>query len=191
MKDTLVRISLVCLALVLMYLSGCGVVRQERVQVPEQEQSTPVLTPREVPSPTEQSPETPPSVSPAPVPPPAAPPAPRASEPAPPSSQAVTALLETAEQRAQAGNLDSAAAVLERAVRLEPQNALLWHRLATLRLRQGQYAQAASLAAKSNALAGTNRSLQASNWDTIAQAKDKLGDAEGARAARAKAHALQ
>jgi predicted Zn-dependent protease len=103
----------------------------------------------------------------------------------------VVALLETADQRARAGNLDSAAATLERALRLEPQNALLWHRLATLRLRQGQYAQAASLAAKSNALAGTNRSLQASNWDTIAQAKDKLGDAAAAQAARARARALQ
>jgi predicted Zn-dependent protease len=100
-------------------------------------------------------------------------------------------LLETADQRARAGNLDSAAAVLERALRLEPQNPLLWHRLAILRLRQGQYAQAASLAAKSNALAGSNRQLQASNWDTIAQAKDKLGDAEAAQAARARARALQ
>jgi predicted Zn-dependent protease len=103
----------------------------------------------------------------------------------------VVALLETADQRASAGNLDSAAAVLERALRLEPQNPLLWHRLAVLRLQQGQYGQAVNLATKSNALAGNDRGLQASNWDTIARAKEKLGDAEAARAARARAQALQ
>jgi predicted Zn-dependent protease len=109
----------------------------------------------------------------------------------PPSSQAVVALLDTADQHARAGNLDSAAAVLERALRLEPHDPMLWHRLAKLRLQQGQFAQAASLAAKSNALAGNNRPLQASNWDTIAQAKEKLGDVDAARAARKKAHELQ
>jgi predicted Zn-dependent protease len=80
---------------------------------------------------------------------------------------------------------------VERALRLEPHNPLLWHRLAKLRLQQGQFAQAVSLAAKSNSLAGENRRLQASNWDTIAQAQDKLGDAAAARAAREKARALQ
>jgi predicted Zn-dependent protease len=100
-------------------------------------------------------------------------------------------LLDTAEKRASAGQLDSAAATLERALRLEPQNPVLWHRLARLRLQQGQFAQAANLAAKSNALAGNNRSLQASNWETIAQAREKLGDTAAARAARARAQALQ
>jgi predicted Zn-dependent protease len=112
-------------------------------------------------------------------------------QPAPPPNQAVVALLDTAEQRARAGNLDSAAAVVERALRLEPQNPLLWHRLAILRLQQGQYTQAANLATKSNALAGNNRQLQANNWEAIAQAKEKLGDAAAARAARAKARELQ
>jgi predicted Zn-dependent protease len=125
------------------------------------------------------------------VPQPAPQPAPRVSEPAPPANAAVVALLDTADQRARAGNLDNAAAVLERALRLEPQNPLLWHRLAAVRLQQGQFAQAASLAAKSNTLAGTNRQLQASNWDTIAQAKEHLGDAAAAQAAREKARALR
>jgi predicted Zn-dependent protease len=108
-----------------------------------------------------------------------------------PPNAAVVALLDTADQRVRAGNLDSAAAILERALRLEPHNALLWHRLATLRLQQGQFAQAASLAAKSNTLAGNNRQLQASNWDTIAQAKEQLGDTVAARSAREKARALR
>jgi predicted Zn-dependent protease len=113
------------------------------------------------------------------------------SEPTPPPSQAVVALLDTANDRVRAGNLDSAAAVLERALRLEPQNPLLWHRLAALRLQQGQPAQAANLAAKSNALAGRDRQLQASNWAIIAQAKEKLGDTNAARIARDKARQWQ
>jgi predicted Zn-dependent protease len=103
----------------------------------------------------------------------------------------VVALLDTADQRVRTGNLDHAATTLERALRLEPHNPLLWHRLATLRLQQGQFAQAASLAAKSNALAGNNRQLQASNWDTIAQAKEQLGEAAAASAAREKARELR
>ncbi|MGH8528105.1 MAG: hypothetical protein ACREXY_28955, partial [Gammaproteobacteria bacterium] len=61
----------------------------------------------------------------------------------------------------------------------------------TVRLQQRQFAQAASLAAKSNALAGSNRQLQISNWDTIAQAKEQLGDAAAAHAAKEKARALR
>jgi predicted Zn-dependent protease len=151
------------------------------------EQRTVPTPPRQPPSTTEQREETAP-----PARPPATPqPAPRPSEPAPPANAAVVALLDTADQRARAGNLDNAAAVLERALRLEPQNPLLWHRLATVRLQQGEFTQAASLAAKSNTLAGNNRQLQASNWDTIAQAKEQLGDATAARAAREKARALR
>jgi predicted Zn-dependent protease len=176
MKNAWCRVAMACTTVVLVSLSGCAVGPRERVQMPEQEQSTTVPSaPQKTPSPAEPR---------------AAPPEPRVSE-APPPSQAVVALLDTADKRANAGNLDSAAVVLERALRLEPHNPLLWHRLAQLRLQQGQFTQAVNLAAKSNALAGSNRQLQASNWATIAQAKEKLGDANAARAAREKAQALQ
>jgi predicted Zn-dependent protease len=184
---------MVWMALTLAQLTGCAIVQQDRVQGPEQERSTTGPTaPRQTPGTAEKRDAVPASEhkpSGAPQPAPLA--APRVSEPVPPPGQAVVALLATAEQRARAGNLDSAAAVLERALRLEPHDPLLWHRLAKLRLQQGQFAQAASLAAKSNALAGNNRPLQASNWNTIAQAKEKLGDADAARAAREKAHELR
>jgi tetratricopeptide (TPR) repeat protein len=70
----------------------------------------------------------------------------------PPANPATLALLDTASQYEKAGNFENAAAALERALRIDPENALLWHRLASIRLQQGQYQLAANLAAKSNSL---------------------------------------
>ncbi|MEJ2154345.1 MAG: tetratricopeptide repeat protein [Desulfobacteraceae bacterium] len=50
--------------------------------------------------------------------------------------------------------VDEARANLERAVRIEPRNPLLWQELARVQLEQGQYRQAENMAAKSNTLAG-------------------------------------
>ncbi len=182
MKRAMLRVAMLGVAIALVQLFGCA-------RMPEgiQEQRPTVRAPpRHPPSTAEKRDETIPG-----APQPAPQPDRQTGEPAQPPSAAVVALLDTAEQRARAGNLDNAAAVLERALRLEPQNPLLWHRLATVRLQQRDFAQAASLAAKSNALAGSNRQLQASNWDTIAHAKEQLGDAAAAHAAREKARALR
>lgn len=113
-------------------------------------------------------------------------------EDAPPSERpAVVALLDTARVDADAGRVDAAAASLERALRIEPRNAVLWHELASVRLRQGQSDQAASLAAKSNTLAGANRALKAKNWRLIAHARNERGDINGANDASLKAEALE
>jgi len=85
--------------------------------------------------------------------------------------QTVLALLTQAKRQEQAGHPERAAAVIERALRIDPKNAELWHRLALLRLAQGQYGLAASLAAKSNALASNNPSLQRKNDTVIRQSK--------------------
>ena len=65
----------------------------------------------------------------------------------------------------------AAAASLERALRIEPRNAVLWNRLAHVRYEQKQYALASSLAAKSNTLAGRDAALRADNDRLIKQAK--------------------
>jgi predicted Zn-dependent protease len=108
---------------------------------------------------------------------------------APQGNSAIIALVGVAQSQQQAGNFEQAAAALERALRLEPRNAMLWHRLAQLRLSQGQWGNAIDLAAKSNSLAGGMRDLQASNWLLIAEAKERQGDRDGARAARARVEA--
>lgn len=108
-----------------------------------------------------------------------------------PSSPAVLALLDRADQQYAARDLDAAAASLERALRIEPRNPRLWHRLAAVRLDQGKLDQAIQLAAKSNSLAGYDRGLQARNWRLIANARYAKGDTDGARAAEARAGELQ
>jgi tetratricopeptide (TPR) repeat protein len=109
----------------------------------------------------------------------------------PPSNPAVLALLDRADQQYAARDLDAAAGSLERALRIEPRNPRLWHRLASVRLDQGQLDQAIQLAAKSTSLAGYDRGLQARNWRLIASARHAKGDPDGARAAEARAEALQ
>nr|WP_255722107.1 tetratricopeptide repeat protein [Ectothiorhodospira lacustris] len=90
-----------------------------------------------------------------------------------------------------AGQPDRAAAALERALRIAPADAGLWHQLAMVRLHQGQADEAESLAAKSNSLAGSDRALQSDNWRIIAQARRLRGDERGAQNALERARALQ
>ena len=52
-----------------------------------------------------------------------------------------------------------------------------------MRLKQGDYAQAESVAARSNSWAGGDNALRAENWRLIARAREARGDAAGARAA--------
>ena len=136
-----------------------------------------------------------PEPEPEPIQPPAPPPAPPSTPPAdlPPAeitregNQAVAALLESADQYVKSKQLDKAGAALERALRIEPRNAGIWHDLAQIRLHQGQYQQAESLASKSNNLAGGNRGLQSSNWKVIASARKAAGNSLGAEEAEARA----
>ena len=108
-----------------------------------------------------------------------------------PTSPAVSTLLRTAEQEQQAGHLDDAGATLERALNIEPRNALVWHRLATLRLQQRRWDDAEQMALKSNALSGADSALQAHNWNIIARVRNATGDVTGARAAQTKAMELE
>ena len=103
---------------------------------------------------------------------------------------AVGALLQQAEQQANVGDLESAAASLERAIRIDPRNPVLWFHLATVRLSQGEPSQAEQLAAKSNSLAPGNHAQQSRNWLLIAQARRQLNNGAGAAAAERRAREL-
>jgi Flp pilus assembly protein TadD len=85
------------------------------------------------------------------------------------TSGTVLALLSQAKEQEKSGNPEKAAAVLERALRIEPKNAQLWYRLALLRLQQGQLDLARSLAAKSIALAQGDEDLKVKNRTIIEQ----------------------
>ena len=167
--------------LVLVYLSGCSTPvyyppRTTERMPPVVEQGTGV--------PVEER-TSPPPVTRTPLPPPEQPPVNR------PQPAAVVALLDTAEQQANAGDLEAASASLERAIRIDPRNPVLWHHLATVRLSQGDAQAAEQLAIKSNSLSTGNRAQQARNWELIARARQARNDTAGAREAEQKARALR
>ena len=100
---------------------------------------------------------------------------------------AVVALAQRARDDRRAGRHEAAAASLERALRIEPRNAFLWHRLAALRLAAGQPAEAEQLAIRSNSLTRDLPELRRRNWRLIAQARAARGDQRGAIDARRRA----
>jgi tetratricopeptide (TPR) repeat protein len=101
------------------------------------------------------------------------------------------ALINRANQETAAGRHDTAAASLERAIAIEPGNAWLWHRLASARLAGGRVEDAASLAARSTALAIGDAALQARNWRLIADVHRQRGDEDAARDAERRARELE
>ena len=104
---------------------------------------------------------------------------------------AASSLMAKAEQQQRSGDLTGAASTLERALRIEPRNALLWNRLANVRLEQRRNALASELASKSNAFAGSDNALKKNNWLIISSARQASGDAAGAESARRRANELR
>ena len=162
---------------VVLVLGGCA-----GMQSPVPVSDLPAPMPDSVPAPTPDAVPTVPDSGTAPL--PDSVPGPVAALPAPvPATAAIASLVNGARADAAAGRLTNAAASLERALRIEPRNPHLWQELARVRLRQGDYAQAESVAARSNSWAGSDSRLRAENWRLIAQAREARGDAAGARAA--------
>ncbi|HSR62609.1 MAG TPA: tetratricopeptide repeat protein [Gammaproteobacteria bacterium] len=106
------------------------------------------------------------------------------------SSQAVVALLDNADQSMASGRHDRAVASIERALRIDPKNPILWQRLGQIRLRQERWDQAIATARKSNLLAAGNDRLRVDNWLIIARAMEGKGDKAGAREAIEQARKL-
>ncbi|MGB5209684.1 MAG: tetratricopeptide repeat protein [Gammaproteobacteria bacterium] len=87
-----------------------------------------------------------------------------------PRNSAAIALQSQAEASRRAGNPDQAAATLERAVRIAPDDAELWLALASLRLQQGQTQQAIELARRAESLAPQGSALRVQARDLQQQA---------------------
>lgn len=107
--------------------------------------------------------------------------------PRPSLTPAADTLVKQAEQQRRAKDYVSAAATLERALGIQPQEPYVWNRLARVRMEQGLYAQAGNLASRSNALAGDQATLKKDNWSMIAVARRAAGDTAGAMEAERKA----
>ncbi|WP_455216757.1 tetratricopeptide repeat protein [Kaarinaea lacus] len=85
------------------------------------------------------------------------------------AGRATASLLAQADTQEQAQQWERAAAYLERALRIEPRNGFLWHRLARVRMQQGQYNLARSLVQKSEAVAGNDPDLKEKNHQLLDQ----------------------
>ena len=101
--------------------------------------------------------------------------------------KAAGTLLASARQNVRAGQFSQAEMMLERALRLEPRNARLWHEMARVKYGQKDYGQVVQFCIKSNSLAGKDYGLIKQNWLLMEKAYLQLGEPEKARQARSKA----
>lgn len=120
---------------------------------------------------------------------------PQPPEPALPRKQfrlsaASTALVSQAQKQARSGDSVAATATLERALRIEPDNPLLWIELGRLRLQERNGVQAQSLGRKALTLATGDPRTQSSAWQLIADALRAQGRNQEAREAEEHADAL-
>lgn len=88
------------------------------------------------------------------------------------------------------GDFGLAAATIERAMRIEPDNPLLWIELGRVRYTAGDYSQADAMGHKALALAAGDAQAQASAWRLIADSLRSRRRNEEAAAADQKASAL-
>jgi len=102
------------------------------------------------------------------------------AEPPVSDNAAVRGLAAQAAADREAGRVTTAAAALERALRIEPRNPRLWLELARVRQAQGDPAQAEGLATRALSLAGNDNSLRAAGWKVIGEARRARGDEAGA-----------
>lgn len=99
-------------------------------------------------------------------------------------------LVNQAHTQLAAGNYAVAAGSIERALRIEPNNPLLWLELGRVRQAEGSYAQAENLGRKALSLATGDPRTQSSAWYLIAEALRARGRAPEAREAEARAEGL-
>ena len=148
--------------------------------------SGPVLTPPpqtvETPSPDAE-----PAVE---TPPPAPPPRERPKASAATLSPASRALVSQAQAQRKKGDLPGATVSLDRALRIEPNNPLLWIEMGRLRMDQRNYPQAENLGRKALAMSVGDGRTQAMAWQLIADSLRARGKNIQAQEATEKAKAL-
>jgi hypothetical protein len=148
--------------------------------------------PSPAPGPT-PAPESRPPIETQPV--PEQPPVPE-SEPLPPVirepvlSPASRALVSQAQSQLASKNFAVAASSIERALRIEPSNPLLWIELGKVRQAEGNYSQAENMARKAVSMSVNAPRAQAAAWRLIAESYRARGKNSEAREAQARADGL-
>ena len=111
---------------------------------------------------------------------------------APPAtlSPASRALVTQAQGQRKKGDLPGASVSLERALRIEPSNPLLWIEMGRLRMDQRNFPQAESMARKALAMSIGDDRTQSAAWQLVGDALKARGRNPEAQAAYDKAKAL-
>jgi tetratricopeptide (TPR) repeat protein len=135
-------------------------------------------------TPPEQPPGEPPSTTPEPT----QPPAPVIREPT--LGAASRALVSQAQTQMATKNYAVAASAIERALRIEPGNPLLWIELGKIRLAEGNYVQAENMARKAVSMSVNAPRTQSSAWRLIADSYRARGKNLEAQEAQARADNL-
>lgn len=161
-------------------LSACAM--PQPVTSPGQTPSVPV-PPSTPPVQTQPAPPPPQVEEPEPLPPPVV------REPA--LGPASRALVSQAQAQLASKNFAVAASSIERALRIEPDNPLLWIELGKVRQAEGNYVQAENMGRKAIAMASNAPRAQSSAWSLIADAYRARGKNAEARDADARATALR
>jgi tetratricopeptide (TPR) repeat protein len=105
-------------------------------------------------------------------------------------SPASRALVSQAQAQRKKGDLPGATVSLERALRIEPNNPLLWIEMGRLRMDQRNYPQAESMGRKALSMAVGDDRTQASAWQLIGDSYRARGKNPQAEAAYEKSKAL-
>jgi predicted Zn-dependent protease len=174
--------SLLPLFITVSTLTACTLVR-----------APPAPTPPESPNTTPAGSATPPPATPQPGPGTPATPAPPAAGPPPKQfhlGAAASALVTQAHAQLGGGDTAQAAATLERALRIEPENPLVWIELGRVRLAESNPAQADAMARKALALASGDAAAQSSAWRLIADSQRARGNNSAAADADRRAGSL-
>jgi PBP1b-binding outer membrane lipoprotein LpoB len=104
-----------------------------------------------------------------------------------PMSPAVLALVTEANRNSKAGDLESAVATIERALRIDARNPRLTYKLAALRLKQSKPRLAEDLAKKAALLSAGDKVLKKQSGLLISEARRQQNNHYGAKEARLKA----
>lgn len=116
-------------------------------------------------------------------------PAPVVREPA--LSAASRALVGQAQAQMASNNYAVAAASIERALRIEPDNALLWIELGKVRQAEGNYVQAENMGRKAASMSVNAPRANSAAWTLIAESLRARGKNVEAQAAQARANGVR
>lgn len=161
-------------------LSACAVPQPYRTP------TTPAPVP---PSPTEPPVETRPALPPEQPTEQPPPPAPVVREPV--LSAASKALVSQAQIQLQSKNYPVAASSIERALRIEPANPLLWIELGKVRQAEGNYVQAENMGRKAVSMSGNAPRANSAAWSLIAESLRARGKNQEAQEATMRAQGVR